>query len=422
MNGIDELRSTLDRHAADVVDHDLGGRVGSVHHRIGVVRRQRRAAVAGGAALALVAVGAVALLPGRDGGTPEPVTVAGVRVPGTMTSLGYTYAFADGTEGDGKASVDLEASDQPRLVSWATSGDDDLVELAEGTQLTAYDVPDFSDFVWVGPGDSLSLSVTGTGEVGLAVYELTDAAPAGVTGSGVTYRETVGSERLLDAEIGDPGQAEVSVSTAQADGAFSYRYFCANGPENVTLHVELGGGEAVANQVSCAGEVPFDAAGAASYRTSNTPGSDATVRVWLTEGESGPPIDSDDVVLGLGVYDDAASTEHAGFVVPDTLEHDGHLWRASSYQESEPGDRLLEVPSDADPTRPVLAAGYYSAGAAVVEMSYGDAGDGVRAQGVRGGSTVFGVLTDPEATVRLRVLGDVPGDARLLVALFERVD
>lgn len=423
MNRIEELRSTLDRHAADVLDHDLGGRVGSVHQRVRVVRRRRRAAVAGAAALTVATVAGVALLPQRAGqDVPAPATVAGLPVPASMTSLGYTYDFADGVDGAGTATVALQASNRPRLVSWGTQGSDDAVELTEGPSVTRYDVPDFSDFVWVGPGEETTLTVTGAGQVGLAVYDLTDAQPDGVTGGGVTYRQTLGDRQLLGAVIGEPGETEVTVSVAHTGGPISYRHFCAHGPKNATLHVDDGSGD-VASPYRCGDDLPFDPAHATSYQFDAAPG-DVTVRLWLTDGEDGPRIDSDEVVLGLGVYDGGETTQLSGFEVPQVFEYDGHLWQPYSYAASAPGDRVLEVGGgDGAPLRPVLALGYYAAQGATVVMEHSATGEGARMAGVsEGGNALIGFLSRPTDSASIKVLGDVPEDARLLVVRFERAD
>ena len=58
MSTMDDLRSTLDRHASELTDHDLHVRPVAVRERIRVVRRRRRGA-AGGVAAAVV--GAMAL-------------------------------------------------------------------------------------------------------------------------------------------------------------------------------------------------------------------------------------------------------------------------------------------------------------------------------------------------------------------------
>lgn len=72
MSTIDDLRGTLDRHAAELTDHDVHARPGAVRQRIRGVRRRR--AGAGGLAAAVVLtglVGGLSRLPG-DGPAPPP--------------------------------------------------------------------------------------------------------------------------------------------------------------------------------------------------------------------------------------------------------------------------------------------------------------------------------------------------------------
>ncbi|MCD4536231.1 hypothetical protein LRP67_19240 [Nocardioides sp. cx-169] len=421
MDGIDELRSTLDRHAVELVDHDLDGRVGSVRRRIGAARRQRRAAAAGGVALTLAAAGAVALLPEWGApSAPEPASVAGVEVPTTMRALGYTFEYRDGVEGDDRVTIDLAPSDQPRLVSWGTSDSNDHVEITEGRQVTSYTVPDFSDYVWVDPGEEVSLTVAGSDEVGLAVYELTDDEPDGVSGDGVTFRKQVAGDLLLGATIGEPGESEVSVGLQAAGKAVDYRYFCAHGPQDATLHVDDGSGEVT--QGRCGDEAPFDPAGGGGVSVVNDR-DEVTVRLWVTDGPDGPRLDSDEVVLGLGVYDRGVSQRVTGLPVPELIEYDGHVWRASEHVPSDLGGRSVSVDGDGDPARPVLAVGYHAAGEATVVTEHNVTGEGLRSQGIgEVRDAVIGLLSAPSDTATMRVEGDVPDDARLLIVLFEQVD
>ena len=152
MSTTDDLRSTLDRHASELTDHDVHVRPVAVRERIRVVRRRRRATVGG---VAAAVVGAMALTLSLGGARQAPVadrTLAGHEAPRTMSSLGYTYTFAQGRQGDGRAQLRLAPSDRPRLVSWATSGPDDEVTLRgvdEGPRTVTTD--DFGDFVLVPP-------------------------------------------------------------------------------------------------------------------------------------------------------------------------------------------------------------------------------------------------------------------------------
>ena len=96
-----------------------------------------------------------------------------------MSSLGYTYTFAAGAvrarAGSGSTSL---PPDGPRLVSWATSGPDDEVTLrGVDDRPRTVTTDDFGDFVRVPPQRDGTITVTGEGDVALAVYDLSGAAP-----------------------------------------------------------------------------------------------------------------------------------------------------------------------------------------------------------------------------------------------------
>ncbi len=415
MRDLDSLRSTLEQHATGVVDHDLGARAGSVHDRVRVVRRRRRAAGAVTAAAALAVVVGVALLPGSEPGQdPTPASVAGVPVPTTLTSLGYRYTLSSSTDGVGSVSVDLEPSDRPRLVSWATSGPDDRVDVTDGSgSTTAYDVPDFSDFVLVGSGGAPTISVAaGTGEgVGLAVYDL--------VGDGTTFRQTVAGQELIGSTLGAPGESEARVeATAPGDG-ISYRAFCVDAPPRAVLHIETAAGEVISG--GCDETLPFDPAASSGYSTSTSPGEDVSAGVRVTEGTDGPTLRSDSVVVGLAVYDHPSSRRSAaGSDVPDLVEDRGHLYRFDRLVTAEPGERRLAYGMQVL-GRPVLAMGYADAGEATVVFGTAEGGETTRADGIPVGNAVIGLLSG-EAVATVRVVGDAPDDVRLAIALYRLAD
>ena len=70
MSTLDDLRGTLDRHAAELTDHDVHTRPGAVRQRVRVVRRRR--AGAGGLAAAVVVAGLVGGLSRLPGDAPTP--------------------------------------------------------------------------------------------------------------------------------------------------------------------------------------------------------------------------------------------------------------------------------------------------------------------------------------------------------------
>ncbi|HWM72891.1 MAG TPA: hypothetical protein VNQ53_04070 [Nocardioides sp.] len=353
MNGIDELRRTLDERATGLVDHDISARTAAVQHRVGVVRRRRRAAGAAGVAAVLAIVAGVMLLPDDGAGRPEPADrIVGVKVPRELSALGYTYEYSQGIEGeDGRAVVRLEASDQPRLVSWATSGDVDKVRITEPLEGEAIprESPDFMDWVYVPAGTEQSIRITAdSGQPGLAVYTLGDERPDGVTSNGVTFRTWVGSERLIDAAVGQPGQAELTVpGTANGRGVGFY-FFCSGGPEDGRVDLYVGGEGPLSNYGPCDDVVPADGAQAQSGAFPTVPGEDATIRL-VARDANGDVVDDPDIRVGLGIYGqrhDPITTDGA----PDYLESNGHRWALEDLDigagDPDRSSRFIRAPRD----------------------------------------------------------------------------
>lgn len=340
MTGIDELRRTLDDRATRVSDTDVVSRTAGVHYRIGVVRRRRRAAVAASAVAVLAVAAGVALLPESDGPDAADRTVVGVEAPAQMTSLDYTYGFDRVVEGDGGfAVVKLDASDEPRLVSWATSGDDDEVTVREfGAEPLTSTSADFSDFVFVPPGDTVVRVKAASGRVGLAVYELTDDRPEGITEDGITFRQQVENRTLIDAVVGERGDSDVSLDVATPAGGLGYAVYCVGAPAGALLRVGHGEGYV---ETSC-NEAAFDP-GLDAVEVEDLPAMDVPVRAWIVDRE-GRAVEDPAIRLGVGVYavtpDPEASTRQ---LVPARLEVGGHRWRVDQITEGIAGDRTIRT-------------------------------------------------------------------------------
>jgi hypothetical protein len=289
--------------------------------------------VAGGAAAVVAIAGGIALLPDAEHPDAADRTVVGVEAPREMTSLDYTYEFDRVVEGEGgTAVVSLEASDEPRLVSWATSGDNDEVRVNQrGAQPLTIGAADFTDFVFVHPGDSGRVGVTAAGgEVGLAVYELADRAPAGFTHDGITFRQQVENRSLVDALVGEQGDNDLSLPVSTPAGGVGYATFCVGGPEDARLRVGIGQ-EYV--ESDCNDGSTFDP-GLNSFEIPRSPVSDAPVRAWVVD-EEGRPVDDPDLRLGPGVYTVTPDQRRAaGQTVPELVEQDGHRWRLAAVQQT----------------------------------------------------------------------------------------
>jgi|GEM_PF-2538517 len=425
MNSLDDLRATLDAHATDL---DAAAGVGStraaaVHGRVRVVRRRRRAAAVGATAAVLVAVGAVTLLPTGSERAVAPATVVGVRVPTTMTALGFGYDLAEGIDGrDGRVSVELAASDEPRLVSWATSGDDRgvVVRSGEAESPVSYRVDDFGDYVYVPAGNDAEVTVRADeGDPGLAVYTLGDERPEGYTNGGVTFRQSGSVGELAGAVVGEPGQVDVSFEAAPApEGSEGVRLavLCVNGSDDMFLELEVGGKPVSSLGTSCTG--PLDPDGSAGTVTAFRiePGQDVSARVYATDGDGGQLLQDDDLVLGVAAYTtdsyvtDVESGESRALVV----ESGGHRWERIETVRlgSVRGGEQTVTSTVPDVDGPVLAiVQTHVSGPTDVEFGEG----GVFVGSDRGESSAMGVVARGATISVARRKGDfVQGDEKVV--------
>jgi hypothetical protein len=334
-----------------------------------------------------------------------------------MTSLGWTYAFAEGTEDDDTAELRLEPSDEPRLVTWATQGSDQAVTVQRAAERPwSSTSEDFADFTVVDPGFDGRVSVTGNGPVAVAVYELTDEAPEGYTRSGVTFRGDVAGRRLLGAAVGNSGQADLQVEVPLPSGRVVVPTLCAGGGKGTWTHLSVDGRE-VSWGPGCSDD-RFDPGAGGNEMPVRDPGL-ATVRVWVTDGEDGPVVDDDDLVLGVGVYQPEPDVATAARQKVERLvERDGHVWRLVDTTDGEVGGRELVVPAHAGPETLVRVYFTNQRGIAHAVLNGRRTGAGF---GGGTGSTYAGILYG-EGTAGAIVTGDPGPRGQLGLARYERVD
>ncbi|GAA2149749.1 hypothetical protein GCM10009844_29760 [Nocardioides koreensis] len=424
MSTMDDLRGTLDRHAAELTDHDVHVRPVAVRERIRVVRRRRRTAV-GAVAASVVAAMAVTLTLPLAGDRKAPVadrTLAGHEAPRTMSSLGYTFTFAEGREGEGRVRLRLAPSDGPRLVSWATSGPDDEVTLRgvdEGPRTVTTE--DFGDFVRVPPRRAGTVSVTGEGAVALAVYDLSGAAP-GDTSDGITFRDDVAGQRLLADAIGEPGEADLGFDLSTDGGALPISYLCSGGPGDAWLHISVNGGGAVSG--SGCDDPLFDPAGNGGITT--YPDAEEAralrVRMWVTHGQHGDVVEDPDLRIAVAAYAPAPSAGRlAGWPVPLTREYGGHLWRLVDTKAGAPGTRELTV-RGVDGQETLVEMSFARTGRAVVRtLEDGRPGESTFSAG--GSGSTEAVIPATGGTAGLRAGGDgLRPDLELGLATYVRAD
>ncbi|HJQ06109.1 MAG TPA: hypothetical protein VJ872_11730 [Nocardioides sp.] len=349
MNTIHELRGTLAEHA-EIHDVEIGARASAVAHRVRVVRRRRATGIAAAAAAAVVAA-SVGLSSLGGGRLEAPVaTLLGMEVPATQTSTGYTFDYARGATapaGGHVASVTVDPTDGPVLVSWATEGSDQRVHVTTPTADFHSSHPDFSDFVRVDPGAGPSkVEVSGSSRTALAVYDLGAPPTDGVTTDGITYRRDVAGRHLIAAKIAPEGANRVSLSLTMPTFAdhLTISSLCSAAKGWVEGTVDgrssFGGG--------CGPSGTFDPAGAGwmGLGQAFVHGQRVTITLQLLDHEGGEPLVDPHARLGVGAYDVAQSLrEPHGLGLPRTIESGGHTWRLMSwFPETVRQGRSLRLP------------------------------------------------------------------------------
>ncbi|MFC6287199.1 hypothetical protein ACFP3Q_08890 [Nocardioides sp. GCM10027113] len=420
MSTLDDLRNTLDQQARGLHDDAVADRADAVRGRVRAVRRRRAAAVVAAAAVAVAGV-AVAVTDGSSDIDPaSDRELVGQVAPSAMSSLGYVYEYSSGQEGTDRLEVELAAGDGPRLVSWATGSEAQEVTywLSDGRAGRA-DAVDFGDFVWVSPGYEGTFTLKGDGDLGVAVYELSEGfdPPAGYTERGITFRQNIAGATLAGADLGEPGDAELTVE-ADVSGRVQLSFLCAGGPANTWTHYEVDGRPGGAFGPGC-DDGAFDPGDGGVTTTVDLTGSPVQVRMWVTRGEDGPRVDDEDLTVGLGLYEPPPPAARlAGQRVEEVVERLGHRWRLVDTGEMPPGGRDIEAA--ALPGRDTLVVGYFRSGAEslVLEVLNGRTGT-EWATGV--GAPEIGILHDGRGTAGLEVRGGAEG-LELGIARYERVD
>ncbi len=329
MNTIQDLRASLGQHAGDVPDSAASARVTAVRARAGRVRRRQAGVVAASAAVVVTGVAAVSMLSGET--SPAPVDA-----PTTFTSLGWTYerSETDRTSGD-RLEIELESSELPRLISWATAGDDQAVEVTlPGEETWVSTAADFEDFVWVPPNSSGAVTVAGDRGLEAAVYELDGSrVPPGV-GSGTSiFREDVAGYDLVGAAVGELGQADLVVPVEADRGTLWLSNLCEQLPPRgyqvrISVVGEPGG---FSSGPGCADGSGFDPGGSPNVGTPGQWGPGAALRIRVTTRDGEPVADGavPNLRLGLAAYRPVGERLiAAGHRFPSTIEYGGKVWRA----------------------------------------------------------------------------------------------
>lgn len=355
-----DLREILASHAT-FEDDAVTARVVGVHERVRLVRRRRRAAV-GGAVAAVLTIGAagVAIPKFTNNAAPASRELAGHTAPATLESLGYTYEFDRGVEGDSQILLTLAKSDKPRLVTWGTKGENDRVEMSiDGSEFEPYAVsPDFTDFELISPGDAPKLTVRGEGDLAAAVYTLA-GEPDGVSKDGMTYRQEAAGTQLVAAEIADNGEGERTFTFTMPEGDVEAVPFC-SGPDRYFVYMAFNGVDAYGSGCAPSGDLEHgDYPIGNEVEIKNEDGTKAragdkvTVRMWIADPRSSSDYPREAVTgpaaqMGVGIYElPRIAAKPLGWRVPLIVEEQGHRWQYAETKTGEKGDRDFSLAVDA---------------------------------------------------------------------------
>jgi hypothetical protein len=434
-----DLRETLASHATFTDDALVARRV-AVRERVSVVRRRRRAAV-GGAVAAVLAIGAagVAIPKLTNDAAPASRRLAGHTGPATLESRGYTYEFDRGVEDDSQVSLKLPRSDRPRLVTWATKGDDNRVEvsvdLAEFEPYAAS--PDFTDFEYIDPGDASQLIIRGKGEVAAAVYTLS-RPPAGVTKDGMTFRQEAAGTQLVAAKIADRGETESTFTFVMPEGEVEAMDFC-DGPARYYVYLEFNGNAAGGSGCHPQGGLDTDSGplgNTEEIRSENgrpvRPGDTVTVRIYLADPRDyndypRAAVDTAPAQMGAAIYErPRLAAKPLGHRMPVVVEEAGHRWEYAETKVGEKGDHDFSLPVDAT-TGPVLVRIIHSgarAGIAYLNLD-GEIADGISHEAAEDGP-YSGELSHLflDGRRRLSMTGSAmqSDDAQIAYVIYRRAD
>lgn len=364
MNTLEELRASLASHAEELTDQGVPTRAGAIATRVRRVRRQRRAAVAGGlvAVLVIAAFGAgLGSLSQRR--SLEPTTpLAGHAISRTVEVDGFTYDLATTAEsrpGDSTLTLMLPKADRDRVVSLVASGlgtgeatlfagNGRPDNLSSPGQPAAYDGDSVLDRVATASAVDVPVGVVpqrtrltvrlrnaGAGAVvGLAVYDQGTPLPGGVSADGMAFPKTVGEERLVAASIGRQGHRSVSITFRGPVRHPDLRQLCATARKHVWGEVTdsaskgwSGGGCAPMDPIE---DVNLGVGASAGVPSGGFGPGMHTITLAAFDHvahRKDTPVDPSDVRVAIGLYDDPSPVRRVAGMTWDTrLLSGGRMW------------------------------------------------------------------------------------------------
>ncbi|GAA4109391.1 hypothetical protein GCM10022215_03650 [Nocardioides fonticola] len=424
MTGLDELRSTLRAEADGLTDTGLAARTDAVHGRVRIARRRRRAGVAVAAALIVGGTALTTQVLDRDGGRIEPAEeILGQKVPTDIRIDGVRYHLTDtptlapgkpiDVPGSGKEAVltSLIATDLDDAASYASSSEPRARLWSNGV----------TPPTWASPGERVQVrSSDPDARFALAVYTPTDDIGPAVTGNGVSFRRSIGDDRLVDTAFTDEGEAPRLTADLPRNGQYDLSLVCVSSRTGLWARFTESGGTTYSQRCRTTVDALPESG---SYGIATGPTTAVTIEV--TDGRGGPVVtDPSAAELSLGVYrqrptqyEDVLGQQAPRYATFGTRRF--VLERAIGPAEAQSG-WIVDTARGADGDRVigVLSIGDSGSDDAIAAAWRGATQRGATAyiSGVAGGSTSAGLLLSGERTkVRVRDVAGRPAEGVILI-------
>lgn len=410
---MNDLREVLTRHADSVTAADTDARIAGVRQHIRAERRRRTtvSGVVGGLAVAAIALGTINLQgvsQPKVAGRPE--VLAGHTVPGAKESLGYGFKYVAGREAKSSLKWQINASKKARLVSFASAAEGEVTVEGLSDLPMHLNAGDFGTQWLIQPGHSVDLKVRGDGDVAVAVFDNTTAAP-GVSKDGITYRSAIANgANLVTAQIGDPGENRLEGAVDHITMSSSFTGECIGPRDDLWVRVTVNGkltGSSTCNSADDAGWDP-GVNGGGFFPNRNQSGPVKVVTELVDK--AGNTVEDPNTRIMFAAYDNT----DVGF--PRTaVEFAGNVWRLGEELTSAPGRRSFK--SWIDTRKPVYVwAESQNAGDKATLTVSSDIGTLTVPGG--GGGSLFLTGGTAKTPVRMRLSGPISPSVVMKLRVF----
>ncbi len=410
-----QIKDVLAHQAASVSGVDIEQRMAGVKAQVRARRTRRNSGIAAGVAFALVSFGAMngVTFGGGVQAASRPAQLAGHEVPGTTSSLGYGFRYAEGKQGEGKVTLKVKGASTARMLRFAADSGEVVVMGLDERPMVLKTADGFTRTWQLLSTQTTTVRATAVdgGPVGIAVYDYSKAAP-GVSKGTTTYRQSIANgAELVAAKIGDKGESKVSVQLPRLNPTMSYQADCFE-ERGIDVWVTMTvNGQSMGGR-SCSGEDTTDwdlGIGGGGFRNEMVINQPVTLEARLTD-KDGEPVDSSTVRLSMAVYDISASDD-------SIVEFAGHAWKLSETLNAEPNAKTMTASIDSSSEPALVVAGSLSPSTSATVAQFVD---GVERSSFSGGLSST-VVASGTAKSPMRLVYTGPTPAKLQMEIYRMV-